>query len=162
MPLCEPGICWPITWRKMQRAMPIKVPSIFSEILETEPHISRVRMEFFLCGVYCEYKLWFMLRMMTSSNGNIFRVTGHLCGEFTVPGEFPARRPVTRSFDVFFDLRPNKRLNNQWWGWWFETPSSPLWRHCNGLSRCSAVCNGRLGWTVLHDLYTPLYGFSLA
>ena len=23
--------------------------------------------------------------MMTSSNGNIFRVTGHLCGEFTGP-----------------------------------------------------------------------------
>ena len=45
--------------------------------------------------------------MMTSSNGNIFRVTGPLCGEFTGPGEFPAQRPVTRSFDVYFDLRPN-------------------------------------------------------
>ena len=44
----------------------------------------------------------------------------------------PAQRPVTRSFDVFFDLHPNKRLSKQWWGWWFETPSSPLWRHCNG------------------------------
>ena len=42
--------------------------------------------------------------MMTSSNGNIFRVTGPLCGEFTGPGEFPAQRPVTRSFDVYFDL----------------------------------------------------------
>ena len=39
---------------------------------------------------------------MTSSNGNIFRVTGHLCGEFTGPDEFPAQRPVARSFDVFF------------------------------------------------------------
>ena len=39
--------------------------------------------------------------MMTSSNGNIFRVTGPLCGEFTGPGEFPTQRPVTRSFDVF-------------------------------------------------------------
>ena len=46
--------------------------------------------------------------MMTSSNGNIFRVTGPLCGEFTGAGEFPAQRPVTRSFDYFFDLRPNK------------------------------------------------------
>ena len=52
--------------------------------------------------------------MMTSSNGNIFRVTGPLCGEFTGPGEFPAQRPVTRSFDVFFDLRLNKRLSKQW------------------------------------------------
>ena len=51
--------------------------------------------------------------MMTSSNGNIFRVTGHLCGEFTGPGEFPAQRPVTRSFDVFFGLRLNKRLSKQ-------------------------------------------------
>ena len=69
--------------------------------------------------------------MMTSSNGNIFRVTGPLCGEFTGPGEFPTQRPATRSFDVFFDLRPNKRLSKQPWGWWFETPSLSLWRQCN-------------------------------
>ena len=49
--------------------------------------------------------------MMTSSNGNIFRVTGPLCGEFTGPGEFPTPRPVTRRFDVLFDLRLNKRLS---------------------------------------------------
>ena len=71
--------------------------------------------------------------MMTSSNGNIFRVTSPLCGEFTGPDEFPAQMPVTRSFDVFFDLRPNKRLSKQPWGWWFETPSWSLWRQCNGL-----------------------------
>ena len=57
--------------------------------------------------------------MITSWNGNIFRVTGPLCGEFTGPGEFPTQRPVTRSFDVFFDLCPNKRLSKQPWGWWF-------------------------------------------
>ena len=68
---------------------------------------------------------------MTSSNGNIFRVTGPLCGEFTGPGEFPIQRPVTRSFDVFFDLRLNKRLNKQSWGWCFETLSCPFWRHHN-------------------------------
>ena len=48
-------------------------------------------------------------RMMTSSNGNIFRVTGPLCGEVTGPGEFPTQRPVTRSFDVFSDIRLNKQ-----------------------------------------------------
>ena len=69
--------------------------------------------------------------MMTSSNRNTGRVTGHLCGEFTGPGEFPTQRPVTRNCDVFFDLRPNKLLNKQSWGWWFETPSRPLWRHRN-------------------------------
>ena len=37
---------------------------------------------------------------------------------------FTAQRQVTRNFDVFFDLRPNKRLSKQWWGWWVETPST--------------------------------------
>ena len=48
-----------------------------------------------------------------------------------VPGEFPTQRPVTRSFDVVFDQRPNKRLSKQSRGWWFETPSRPFWRHRN-------------------------------
>ena len=69
--------------------------------------------------------------MMTSSNGNIFRVTGPLCGEFTGRRWIPSQRPVTRSFDVFFDLRLNKRLSKQSWGWWFETPSRSLLRQCN-------------------------------
>ena len=72
-----------------------------------------------------------MYFIMTSSNGNIFRITGPLCGEFTGPGEFPTQRPVTRSFDVFFDLRLNKRLSKQPWGWLFEAPSWSLWRPCN-------------------------------
>ena len=50
--------------------------------------------------------------MMTSSNGNIFRATGHLCGEFTGPRLIPRQRPVTRSLDVFFDLHMNERLNS--------------------------------------------------
>ena len=41
------------------------------------------------------------------------RVTGHLCGEFTGPPWTPSQRPVTRSFDVLFDLRLNKRLNRE-------------------------------------------------
>ena len=32
-------------------------------------------------------------------------------GNSPVPFEFPAQRSVTRGFDVFFDLRPNKRLS---------------------------------------------------
>ena len=38
-------------------------------------------------------------------------------GNSLVSGEFPVQRPVTRSFDVFFDLRPTKRLSKQSWGW---------------------------------------------
>ena len=48
-----------------------------------------------------------------------------------VTSEFPAQRPVTRSFDVFFDLRQHKRLSKQWQDWWFEMPSHLLWRLCN-------------------------------
>ena len=69
---------------------------------------------------------------MTSSNGHIFRVTGPLCGNSPVTGEFPAQRPMTRSFDVFFYLRLEKRLSKQSWDWWFDMPSRSLWRHCNG------------------------------
>ena len=72
--------------------------------------------------------------MMTSSNGNIFRVTDLCVENSPVTGEFPTQRPVTRSFDDFFDLRRNKCLNKQSLGWWFETPSRSLWRHCNGES----------------------------
>ena len=32
-------------------------------------------------------------------------------GNSPVPGEFPAQRPVTQSFDVFFDLGLNKQLS---------------------------------------------------
>ena len=53
------------------------------------------------------------------------------------PVNSPHKWPVTRSFGVFFDLRLNKRLNKQSWGWWFETPSRSLWRHRNGNSNGS-------------------------
>ena len=52
-------------------------------------------------------------------------------GNSPVPVEFPAQRPVMRSFDAYFDLRLNKRLSKQSWSWWYETLSHPLWRHCN-------------------------------
>ena len=54
-------------------------------------------------------------------------------GNSPVHGEFPAQRPVTRNFDVYFDMHPNNRLSKQSWGWWFETQSRPLWRHRNAL-----------------------------
>ena len=69
--------------------------------------------------------------MMTSSNGNIFRVTGHLCGEFTGHRWIPRTKASGAEIWCFLDLRPNKRLSKQSWGWWFETLLRPLWRHCN-------------------------------
>ena len=69
--------------------------------------------------------------MITASNRNIFCGTGPLCGEFTSHRWIPLTKTVTRSFDVFFDLRLNKRLSKQLLGWWFETPLRSLWRHYN-------------------------------
>ena len=62
-------------------------------------------------------------------------------GNSPVPGEFTAQRPVTRSFDVFFDLRLNKRLSKQSRDWWFETPASSLWRHRNGVKSDSCTAH---------------------
>ena len=57
-----------------------------------------------------------------------------LCAEYSpVTGEFPLPRSVTRSFDVFFDLHLNKRLDKQSRCRWFETPWYSLWRHSNAL-----------------------------
>ena len=69
--------------------------------------------------------------MMTSSNGNISALLVLWAGNSPVTGEFPSQRPVTRNFDVFFDPRLNKRLSKQSRGWWLETPSCSLWRHCD-------------------------------
>ena len=64
----------------------------------------------------------FLVFMMTSLNGNMFCVTGFCAGNSPVTAgsspvtsEFPSHRPVTRSFDVFFDLRLKQRVwvNNQ-------------------------------------------------
>ena len=47
----------------------------------------------------------------------MFSVLLAICaGNSPVTGEFPAQRPVTRTFDVFFDLQLNKPLSKQWWG----------------------------------------------
>ena len=82
------------------------------------------------CAVLCQVDWYNSLSdIMASSNGNIFRVTGLLWGESTGHRWIPSQRPVTRSFDVFFDMRMNKRFSKQSRRRWFETPS--LWHQCN-------------------------------
>ena len=90
--------------------------------------------------------------MMTSSNGNMFCVTGFCAGNSPVTagnspvtGEFPSHRPVTRSFDVFFALRLNKRLSKQSRRRWFETPSRSIWRHCNVVPNSDPVIRAAVG-----------------
>ena len=96
-----------------------------------------------ICCVLDFFSPWWRHQMET------FSALMAICARNSpVPGEFPVQRPVTRSFDVFFDLRPNKLLRKQSWGWWFETPSHPLWGHRNASSAmtvlfCSAVCDSK-------------------
>ena len=69
------------------------------------------------------------LGMMTSSNGNIFRVTDHLCGEFI------GNRWILGTKASGAELWCFNRLIKQSWGRWFKTPSWSLWHHCNGNAR---------------------------
>ena len=79
----------------------------------------------------------------------IFSALLAICaGNSPATGEFPAQRPVARSFGVFFDLRLNKRLSKQSWGWWFETQKRPLWRHCNG-AQAGSWNISKLSWVIV-------------
>ena len=96
---------------------------VFTEYLETYPVNSMaVALTTFLV-------LW-TGDVMTSSNGNIFRVTGHLCGDFSGPRWIP--RTKASDAELWCFLWSASELSKQSWGWWFEKLSRPLWRHCNG------------------------------
>ena len=139
-----------------------------------------VSFHFVLCSVKCTHvsvMLCFTLvysrvtvNMMTSSNGNIFRVTGHLCGEFTGHRWIPRRKANDAELWCFLDLRLNKRLSKQSWGWWFEMLSHPIRRHCNEFRviypylrrlrqrhRDIFINSGRILQTLFVNIYVP-YG----
>ena len=82
-------------------------------------------------AIFVEWTI--IVSMMTSSNGNIFCVTGPLCGEFTGHRWIPCTKASDAELWCFLDLRLNKRLSKQSWGWWLGTLSRPVWRYCNVL-----------------------------
>ena len=71
--------------------------------------------------------------IMTSWNGNIFRVTGPLCGEFTGHRWIPLTKATDAEHWCFLWSAPQQTLNNELRRWWFETQSRPLWRHSYAL-----------------------------
>ena len=77
----------------------------------------------------CRFFQMFLSSMMTSSNGNISALLALCVANSPVP---------TKASDA--ELWYYKRLSKQSGGWWFETPSRLLWRHCNVFQRCNAVC----------------------
>ena len=93
-----------------------------------------------------QYIAWWSHQMET------FAALLAICSENSpVPGEFHTQRPVTWSFDVYFDLCLNKRLSKQSWGWWFETLSSTLWCHRNGLFCYMQKSHGIILYIIEHD-----------
>ena len=82
-------------------------------------------------------------------------------GNSPVTGEFPSKRPVTRSFDVFFDLCLNKRLSKQSRGWWFQTPWRPLWRHCNVTFSAEYWVGGVRGFSKVVATFNHVCGPSI-
>ena len=76
--------------------------------------------------------------MMTPLNGKIFRITSSLWGNPLVTSGFPSWRPVTRIFDVFFDLHLNKQLSKHSRCRWFEILLCSLWHHRNEM--CTHFC----------------------
>ena len=93
-----------ITVGKLQVPTYVYVTQLFT-ILNSKSR--EVWKRFALCYALCGLVLvpWWRHQMETFSALLAIRA-----GNSPVPGEFPAQRPVTRSFDVFFDLRLNLRL----------------------------------------------------
>ena len=78
--------------------------------------------------------LWWRMQSWWRHQMETFSALLALCEENPpVTGGFPHTGQLTRSFDVFFDLRYNKRLSKQSRRRWFETPSRSLWRHYNDM-----------------------------
>ena len=70
----------------------------------------------------------------------------------------PSQRPVTRSFDVFFDVRPDEWLSKHTRCWWFETPWCSLWRHCNGFAKSRLICAKNILPRDCHLTLLPRHG----
>ena len=97
-------------------------------------------------GVYCE----FFQSMMTSSNGNIFRVTGHLWGESTGHRWIPLTIASDAELWCFLWSAPEQTVK-KWRRRWCETPSRSLWHHYSGYVFSAAVVAMLAGYRVIPD-----------
>ena len=103
----NPGVLFPLLLRSLSCEQILK-------------HVKVRRLYLFVRTVWWRHQM-----------GTFSALLALFAGNSPVTGEFPAHRPVTQSFDVFYDLRLNKPLSKQSWGWWFETPSRSLRRQYN-------------------------------
>ena len=84
---------------------------------------------------------------MTSSNGNVFRVTGPLWGESTEHRWIPLTKTSDSGLWCFRWYAPEQTVGQQSKRRWFETPWRSLWRNCNVLLEDILAPNGARPWT---------------
>ena len=91
--------------------------------------------------------------MMTSSNGNIFRITGPLCGEYIGHRWIPLTKASDAELWCFL-WSASERLSKQLERRWFETPPRSLWRHCNDDQyRCETkACNWQIDTMIIPNV----------
>ena len=120
-------IIW--SWRLKSPTVPLLVPPFVQA--DTKENTKAVRQCPFVRGTHRWPVVYHQKGTVTHMMTSFAALLAICAGNSPVTGEFHAQRPVTRSFDVFFDLCLNKRLSKRSRGWLFETPSCSLWRHCN-------------------------------
>ena len=99
------------------------------------PHVGHMNFVIWVVHVPIKWRWNIWMNTWWYHQMKTFSALQALCaGNSPVTDEFPSKRPVKRSFDVFFDLRLNKRLSKQTRRRWLETPSRSLWRHCNEIA----------------------------
>ena len=90
---------------------------------------------------------WYVVKLCSNNHPiwrryQNFRVTGHLCVEFTGHRLIPRTKASDPELWFFLDMCLNEQLSKQSWGRWFVTPFCPFWCHSNEES-------GFLGWNLL-------------
>ena len=104
--------------------------------------------------------LIYILNKMTSSNGNIFRVTGPLLGESTGHRWIPITKASDAELWCFSWSVLEQTLSKQSRRRWFETPSRLLWRHCNGTSLITKAGSFRTLFHIQQFSRSYLYKYS--
>ena len=85
-----------------------------------------------------------------------------LCaGNSLVTGEFPSKGQWRGALVLSLICALNKRLSKQSLGWWFETPSRSLWRHCNDHGNPKIVPSNRVFFQSCELLLTLCFVHGL-
>ena len=122
---------------------PADLPSFFAHNVHYIPMIIHTVLAF-LCFVEVA---WWRHQMETFSG-----LLALCAGNSPVTREFPSQMPVTRSFDIFFDVRLDKRSSTLSMRRWFETPFCSIGRHCNDVALSFKVAPLSLGQPCSHKI----------